>query len=146
MCMDRSILTHAVGQVDLPEQDQVSRFLPPYEPRQILDPDNPVSIGTTVGPEASAEVRYLAHHKRMEALGLIPQVQQGFEGIFGRDSGGLVHPYHCRDVDVIVTALGSMIGIIKDMVDECQGKSGKIGALGICSFEPSPLAAVREVL
>lgn len=146
VCMDGFILTHAVEQVDLPEQDQVDRFLPPYEPRQVLDPDDPISIGAMVGPEAFTEVRYLAHHKQMEALELIPQVQQEFKEIFGRDSGGLVHPYRCEDADVIVTALGSVIGTIKDVVDERRARGEKIGVLGICSFRPFPLAAVREVL
>jgi len=35
------------------EQAAVDAFLPPYEPRQVLDPHNPVSIGAMVGPEPS---------------------------------------------------------------------------------------------
>ena len=88
VCMDGFILTHAVEQVDLPEIEQVRKFLPTYEPRQVLDPENPISIGAMVGPEAFTEVRYLAHHKQMQALELIPQVQEEFKALFGRDSGG----------------------------------------------------------
>ena len=36
-------------------------FLPLFEPRQVLDPDDPVTIGAMVGPEAFAEVKYLMH-------------------------------------------------------------------------------------
>ena len=61
VCMDGFVLTHAVERVDVPEQEQVDAFLPPYEPRQVLDPADPVSIGAMVGPEAFTEVRYLAH-------------------------------------------------------------------------------------
>ncbi len=42
VCMDGFILTHAVERVDLPDQAAVDAFLPPYEPRQVLDPDDPV--------------------------------------------------------------------------------------------------------
>src|SRR5438105_8701540 len=66
VCMDGFILTHAYEQVDMPQQAQVDAFLPPYEPRQVLDPDEPVSIGAMVGPEAFTEVRYLAHAKQMQ--------------------------------------------------------------------------------
>ncbi|MDE1838257.1 MAG: pyruvate ferredoxin oxidoreductase, partial [Euryarchaeota archaeon] len=52
VCMDGFILTHAVEGVDLMDQASVDAFLPPYEPRQVLDPDDPVSIGAMVGPEA----------------------------------------------------------------------------------------------
>jgi hypothetical protein len=68
VCMDGFILTHAYERVDMPTQAQVDAFLPPYEPRQVLDPAEPVSIGAMVGPEAFMEVRYLAHAKQMMAL------------------------------------------------------------------------------
>ena len=57
-----------------------------------LDPDEPVSIGAMVGPEAFTEVRYLAHAKQMQALDLIPRIGAEFRQIFGRDAGGLVRP------------------------------------------------------
>src|SRR5918994_4277400 len=38
VCMDGFVLTHAFERVDLPAQELVDRFLPPYEPRQLLDP------------------------------------------------------------------------------------------------------------
>jgi pyruvate ferredoxin oxidoreductase alpha subunit len=52
VCMDGFILTHAVEQVELPTQDQVDAFLPAFEPRQVLDPAEPMTIGALVGPEA----------------------------------------------------------------------------------------------
>jgi pyruvate ferredoxin oxidoreductase alpha subunit len=89
VCMDGFILTHAYERVDVPTQEQVDAFLPPYEPRQVLDPKEPVSIGAMVGPEAFSEVRYLAHAKQMQALERIPQLAEQFKAVFGRDSGGL---------------------------------------------------------
>src|ERR1700746_365577 len=68
VCMDGFILTHAYDRVDVPRQDEVDAFLPPYAPRQILDPAQPVSMGALVGPEAFTEVRYLSHHKQLSAL------------------------------------------------------------------------------
>src|SRR5689334_4402347 len=55
VCMDGFILTHAYERVELPTQEQVDAFLPAYEPRQVLDPDEPVTIGAMVGPEAFTE-------------------------------------------------------------------------------------------
>ncbi len=146
VCMDGFILTHAVELVDVPEQEQVDKFLPPYEPRQILDPEYPVSIGAMVGPEAFTEVRYLAHHKQMQALELIPKVQKEFQEVFGRDSGGLVRPYRLEDAETVVIGLGSVMGTIKDVVDERRAKGEKIGALGIVSFRPFPTEAVFEAI
>jgi pyruvate ferredoxin oxidoreductase alpha subunit len=146
VCMDGFVLTHAVERVDVPSAAQVDAFLPPYEPRQVLDPDDPISIGAMVGPEAFTEVRYLAHDKQMQALELIPAVAADFEAAFGRSSGGLVHPYRCEDAETVVVALGSVLGTIKDTVDELRDEGLKIGVLGLTSFRPFPLDAVRTAL
>ncbi|HLA34310.1 MAG TPA: transketolase C-terminal domain-containing protein [Rhodocyclaceae bacterium] len=146
VCMDGFILTHAYERVDVPTQEQVDAFLPPYVPRQSLDPSDPVSIGAMVGPEVFSEVRYLAHAKQLQALDLIPRIAADFKTIFGRDSGGLVRPYCLEDADTVVIALGSVLGTIKDTVDEMRAEGHKIGVLGIVSFRPFPLAAVRDAV
>ena len=130
----------------MPAQEQVDAYLPPYEPRQVLDPAEPVSIGAMVGPEAFMEVRYLAHAKQMRALELIPGWADEFRRAFGRDSGGLMHTYRTEDADTVVVALGSVLGTIKDTVDEMRDRGAKIGVLGITCFRPWPLAAVRAAL
>lgn len=146
VCMDGFILTHAYERVDMPVQAEVDAFLPAYEPRQVLDPADPVSIGAMVGPEAFMEVRYLAHAKQTMALERIPQIAAEFAQRFGRNSGGLVRSYRCEDAETIVVALGSVLGTLKDTVDELRNDGQKVGVLGIHSFRPFPLAAVRAVL
>jgi pyruvate ferredoxin oxidoreductase alpha subunit len=146
VCMDGFILTHAYERVDMPAQQQVDAFLPPYEPRQVLDPREPVSIGAMVGPEAFMEVRYLAHEKQMQALERIPKLAAEFKQIFGRDSGGLTHTYRAEDAETVIIAMGSVLGTIKDTIDEMRADGHKIGVLGITSFRPFPLAQVRAAL
>jgi len=146
VCMDGFILTHASEQVDIPEQEQVDAYLPPFVPRQILDPDNPVSIGAMVGPEAFTEVRYLIHARTLRALDVIPKASEEFEKVFHRESGGLVRPYFCDDAETVVIALGSVLGTIKDVVDEQRSRGVSIGVLGITTFRPFPFAAVREAI
>lgn len=146
VCMDGFILTHAYERVDMPTQAQVDAFLPPYEPRQLLDPAEPVSIGAMVGPEAFMEVRYLAHAKQTMALDLIPKIAGEFAQTFGRSSGGLVRGYRCEDAETIVVALGSVVGTLQETVDDMRAAGVKIGVLGIRSFRPFPLAAVRAAL
>ena len=146
VCMDGFILTHAYERVDMPTQAQVDQFLPPYEPRQVLDPADPVSIGAMVGPEAFMEVRYLAHAKQMQALERIPELAEEFKAVFGRDSGGVIRTYNTDDAETIVIAMGSVLGTIKDTVDAMREAGHKIGVLGITSYRPFPLAAVAAAL
>ncbi len=146
VCMDGFILTHAVEQVDLPDQEAVDAYLPPYEPQQILDPADPVSIGAMVGPEAFEEVRYLAHLRQLDALERIPALAAEFGAAFGRPSGGLVHPYRTDDADTVVVALGSVVGTLKDAVDERRDAGQRVGVVGVTTFRPFPSEAVRRAL
>jgi len=146
VCMDGFILTHATERVDMLDQDAVDAYLPPYEPRQVLDPGNPVSIGAMVGPEAFEEVRYLAHLRQLDALERIPALAADFADASGRSSGGLLHCYRTEDAETIVVALGSVLGTIKDAADARRDAGERVGVVGITSFRPFPLAAVGEAL
>ena len=146
VCMDGFVLTHAVEPLEIPSQEQIDAFLPAYEPRQVLDPDDPVTIGAMVGPEAFTEVRYLAHAKQMQALDLVPELAAEFATSFGRPSGGLLRRYRTEGAKTILVALGSVLGTIEDVVDELRDEGERIGALGITCFRPFPIDEVRDAL
>jgi len=146
VCVDGFILTHAVERVDIPEQADVDAYLPPYEPVQVLDPQDPISIGAMVGPDAFTEVRYLQHYKQTLALRLIPEFAAEFKNRFGRDSGGLLRSYRADDAELIVVAMGSVNGTIKDTIDEMRADGLRVGLVTLVSFRPFPTAALRERL
>jgi pyruvate ferredoxin oxidoreductase alpha subunit len=146
VCMDGFVLTHAFERVDVPSQYDVDGFLPPFEPRQELDPADPVSIGAMVGPEAFTEVRYLAHMRHLDALATVPAVAAEFADRFGRDSGGLVRPYRTDDADTVVIALGSVLGTLKDTVDGLRDEGVPVGVVGITTFRPFPYDALRAAV
>jgi pyruvate ferredoxin oxidoreductase alpha subunit len=146
VCVDGFILTHAVERVDIPEQADVDAYLPPYEPVQVLDPQDPISIGAMVGPDAFTEVRYLQHYKQTLALRLIPEYAAEFKNRFGRDSGGLLRSYRCEDAELIVVAMGSVNGTIKDTIDEMRADGLSVGLVTLVAFRPFPTAALREKL
>ncbi len=146
VCMDGFILTHAYEQIDVPDQEDVDKYLPAFNPRQVLDPADPVSIGAMVGPEAFTEVKYMSHMKNLEALSVIPEEAAKFTEIFNRDSGGLIRPYKMESARNIVIALGSVLGTIKDVVDEMIVDGFSIGVLGLTTFRPFPFDEVRDAL
>ncbi len=146
VCMDGFILTHAYARIDLPSQELVDRFLPPFVPRQVLDPAEPISMGAMVSPDAFTEVRYLAHHKQMEALELIPELAAEFKEIFGRDSGGLLKSHNAEGAETVVIAMGSVIGTMKEVLSNMRDEGISIGAVTIRSFRPFPKEALRQTL
>jgi pyruvate ferredoxin oxidoreductase alpha subunit len=146
VCMDGFVLTHAVEEIDVPEQDVVDALLPPFVPRQVLDPAAPVTIGAMVGPEAFTEVKYLAAEQQLRALDEVPLVAQEFERATGRRSGGLVGSYRMDDAVTAVVAMGSVLGSVKDVVDELRDEGVRIGAVTVTCYRPWPLDEVRSAL
>lgn len=146
VCVDGFILTHAVERVDIPSQEDVDAFLPPYEPIQVLEPENPISIGAMVGPDAFTEVRYLQHYKQNLALRLLPEFASEFKARFGREAGGLLRLYRAEDAELLVVAMGSVNGTIKDAIDELREEGIPIGLVTLVAFRPFPVEALREAL
>jgi pyruvate ferredoxin oxidoreductase alpha subunit len=146
VCMDGFVLTHAVEPLEVPEQQEVDAYLPPFEPRQLLDPADPITIGAMVGPEAFTEVRYLLHAKQMQALDAVGELASEFAQQFGRTSGGLLRRYRSEDAETIVLSLGSVLGTIEETVDELRRDGIKVGAVGLKCFRPFPAEEVRVAL
>lgn len=148
VCMDGFILTHAYEKVDLPEQSEVDEFLPPYEPAFALNPKNPCAIGAMVPTTEFMEVRYLAHLRQLEAKTVIEKVGREFSARFKRNSGGLIRTYHTEGAETIIVAMGSVLGSIKDTVDDLNRASGcdKYGVMSVVSYRPFPDEQIREAL
>jgi pyruvate ferredoxin oxidoreductase alpha subunit len=146
VCMDGFVLTHAVEAVDVPTQAQVDAYLPPFTPRQVLDPAHPVTIGAMVGPEAFTEVRYLAHTTQLRALELLPRLGAELAETLGRSCRPLIDPYVIEDADTVVVALGSVLGTVQDCVDQLRVQGMRVGALGLTAFRPFPAEQVRAAL
>ena len=146
VCMDGFVLTHSTEEVDVPDQARVDAFVPPFRPRQVLDPDDPVTIGAMVGPEAFAEVKYLNEQRLQQALVEVPAIAADFTRAFGRPSGGLLHPHRTEDAETVLVTIGSAAGTAEEVVDDLRAEGMSVGSVAIACFRPWPAEAVREAL
>ncbi len=145
VCMDGFILTHGIETVDIPPQEQVDKFLPPYKPLYKLDIENPVTLGPLVDPDAYMEARYALSKTLEESLEFIPKVFGEFSKVFGRNYD-LIEKYRVDDAERVIVAMGSVCGTIKDVVDELRDKGKKVGLLKITCFRPFPAQAIYDAL
>jgi pyruvate ferredoxin oxidoreductase alpha subunit len=146
ICMDGFILTHGIETIDMPAQEQVDKFLPPYQPLYKLDPENPLTLGPLVDPEYYMEARYALDHTFKEALALIPKITAEFSKVFGRTYNGLIEEYRTKDAERIIVAMGSVCGTIKEVIDELRAKGKKVGLLKVTSYRPFPAQQIYEAL
>ena len=146
VCVDGFVLTHAVDRIDVPDQEQVDSFLPPFEPRQMLDPDEPLTIGAMVGPEAFTEVRYLAHAAMGRVRDTMPAVTEEFGRVTGRTRSPFLTAYRTEDAETLVVSSGSVGGTLCDVVDEMRSDGYRIGSVSVTMFRPFPVDALRRQL
>jgi len=145
VCVDGLEVTHSDDHIDV-TQAQVDAYLPPFETREPAGIASPVSSSRLVDPEAYTEMRYLAHHRQLRALSVIPRLADEFLAQFGRASGGLLRAYRTEGAETIVVALGSVNGAVRKVVDELRARGVRIGSINLCSFRPFPLGALRDLL
>jgi pyruvate ferredoxin oxidoreductase alpha subunit len=144
--MDGFVLTHAMEEIDVPDQEAVDAFLPAFAPRQWLDPDDPITIGAMVGPGQFTEVKYLMARRQLAALDDVVAVATGFRSAFGRGSGGLLQPYRTEDAEVVLVAMGSVLGTAAEVVDGLRDEGIAAGVLGITCYRPWPHDELRRAL
>jgi pyruvate ferredoxin oxidoreductase alpha subunit len=131
VCVDGFVLTHAFEE-----------YLPTFQPRQVLDPDDPVTIGAMVGPEAFTEVRYLANHHLEQAEALFAELAVDWAARSGRELVAAT-PYRCAGARTVIVTLGSVSGTVKDALDESADGAG---LLTLTMYRPFPADAVRAAL
>ncbi|MDD5730518.1 MAG: pyruvate ferredoxin oxidoreductase, partial [Candidatus Omnitrophica bacterium] len=146
VCMDGFILTHGIETVDMPTQEQVDKFLPPYNPLYKLDVEKPMTLGPLADPDYYTEARYAIHQTQKEALSLIPKITAEFSKVFGRTYNGLIEEYRVKDAERVIVAMGSVCGTAKEVVDEFRAKGKKVGLLKITSYRPFPVQEIYEAL
>jgi pyruvate ferredoxin oxidoreductase alpha subunit len=146
VCMDGFILTHAFEPVDIPNQKDVDDFLPPFKPRHIVDPRWPRGIGLYADPRFYMETRYILHRAMEKSEKIIKEVSADFAKKFGRHSGGFIKTYKLKDADVAIVSMGSVVGTIKDLIDQMEEEGKKVGLLQICSYRPFPRQEIYNEL
>ncbi len=145
-CMDGFILSHVYEPVVLLEKALTEEFLPDYSPEYVLDPENPLTFGAFADPSTYTEFRYKQEEAMQVALRKIEEVAQEFKDIYGRYYGGLIDTYMLEDAEIVIVAMGSVIGTIKDTIDLLRKEGESIGLLKIRSFRPFPVEEVRKAL
>ena len=148
--MDGFALTHTYEPVEIPEESLIKKYLPAYSaPKDtILDINNPRSLGTFATPDRYMEIRQELFEDVLAAKNEIVKINSEFKKVFGRGLGddGLVEQYKTKDAEIILVAMGSVCGTIKEVIDELRNQGKKVGLLKIISFRPFPDAEVGAIL
>jgi pyruvate/2-oxoacid:ferredoxin oxidoreductase alpha subunit len=143
--LDAFYLSHTSEPVDVPDQERVDRFLPPFEPKYKLDPGEARSFNSLTSPEFLTEMRYQMQQAMEEALSVIPRVDEEYFNLFGRQYH-LIEPYDCEGSELILLTSGTVSSTARDVVDHYRAEGKAIGLLKIRTFRPFPSEEIKKVL
>ena len=143
--LDAFFLSHTYEPVDVPEQEEVDRFLPPFVPKFKADPAAPCAFGPLVPPAAYMEMRHSMAQAMEEALRRYPAMEEAFEGLFGRRYG-MVEAIHCEGSDIVLGTTGTVTSTCRQVIEELRGKGEKVGLLKLRMFRPFPTDEIRRHL
>jgi pyruvate ferredoxin oxidoreductase alpha subunit len=146
VCFDGFILSHTYEPIDMLSQEQVDKYLPGYNPADILDAKDPISFGMYATPEYYMEFRYEMDEAQKRAKGVIAKYGKEFGTMFGRDYSAFVEGYQLEDAETAIVAMGSICGTVKDAIDEMRAAGKKVGLLKIRVFRPFPSEEIAKAL
>jgi len=143
ICLEAFILSHTYMPVEIPDQEKIDEFLPPYKPKWFLDVDNPLSHANIVSPEWYMEFRYMIQEAMENARRLIPQIDKEYGRSFGFEHGGLIEKYKCEDADLILLTIGTIGTEAKIAVDNLRREGLNVGSARVRVFRPFPKEEIR---
>ncbi|MFH2132924.1 MAG: pyruvate ferredoxin oxidoreductase [bacterium] len=145
VCYDAFFLSHTYEPVDIPDQELVDSWLPPFEPDHFLDPDNPSAFYGLIMPDNYMEIRYRLQQAHETAKTVIPDVGRSFGSHFGR-SYDLVESLYCDDAETILITSSSATSPARLVIEKLRKSGRKIGLLKMRVFRPFPAEVVRTIL
>jgi pyruvate ferredoxin oxidoreductase alpha subunit len=141
--LDAFFLSHTYEPVDIPSEEEVNRFLPPYEPRFQVDTENPCAFGQLVPPGAYMEMRRNIALAMEESLGILNEIQEEFYRIFQRRYNA-VEAIYCDDAEIILVTSGTITSTCRIVLQSLRDRGEKVGILKVKLFRPFPVAMIRQ--
>lgn len=146
VALDGFVVSHTLMGVDLPEQAQVDRFLPPCHVPHRLRLDHPATVGGLTWPKETA------HHRRQiqSAMERVPEVLEEvldeFEKVFGRRPDGALRVEHAEDAEQVLVACNTMARTARRLVESRRSEGEKLGLIKLKMFRPFPRRQLREAV
>jgi len=144
--LDGFVLTHTYEVVDVPTQEQADEFLPPLSTENKMSLSEPKNLGFSAGPDTNTFFKYKEHIGLLNVMDVVNEAERKFESIFGRHYTGLTESYRTEDADYILITLGSISGLVREIVDKLREKDKKVGLLRIRYMRPFPNEEIAQAV
>jgi len=149
VCYEGFYLSYQSQRVEVPEQEEVDRFLAPVQKseRPKLCLENPLTASPFIATgELYTEYRYKHCVALQKAKKKCEEIDKEFNAIFGYSHGGQIEEYRSEDADVVIVTMGSCTGTARGVIDEKRKEGLKVGLIKIRMFRPFPSERLIKAL
>jgi pyruvate ferredoxin oxidoreductase alpha subunit len=143
--LDGFVLTHTFEAVDVPTEEQVAKFLPKFNLEWKMDLDNPKNLFFSSSPSDNIYFKYQQHQAVEKSREIIEELDKQYKEITGRGYGGLATGYKTEDAEIIIVTLGSITGLVRDVVDQLRSDGQKVGVVKIRFMRPFPEKEILQL-
>lgn len=143
--LDGFQLSHMVEPVEMPDQEEVDRFLPEYKPYATLHPDRPITMGALGMPDMFAEAMMAKNSAIVNSKKVILDVWKEWKKLFGRKYEP-IESYKTEGAKVLLVTMGSMGETAEIAVDEMREKGVPVGLLKIKLWRPFPFDELKKAI
>jgi pyruvate ferredoxin oxidoreductase alpha subunit len=145
---DGSFLTHSQAIVQVPSQDQVNAFLPPYNRGSLqLHPDNPITVAPQVNEDWLMEIRRQTDEAMRRSVGVIKEAYDELKEVFGRgDPSPFIEEYMTEDAEIILVGMGTLAMPTRVAVRRLREQGKKVGFLRVKFFRPMATEEIQQAL
>jgi len=139
VCLDGFILSHTSAQVEVPDQEKVDDFLPPFNPLVMLDQDHPFAHGSLTDSKGIWEQRMSLIQGFENALTIIPKIFTEYTEKIGRLEEYMVEVTgDISNAECAVIALGTLGEEAEQTVKYLEEKGKRTVVLRPRVFRPFP--------
>ena len=146
VCLDAFVLSHTNEVVEIPEQSDIDKFLPPFKLADAVDVNHPITVSAGMAPNLYMEMRYLQEMAIQKAKDEWNKADAEFGKLVGRSYGGVLENYKCSDADAVLVTMGSLSSTAKEVVDNLREQGLKVGLAKIRLYRPFPQKELSETM
>jgi pyruvate/2-oxoacid:ferredoxin oxidoreductase alpha subunit len=143
--IDGFFTSHFLEPLELPEQDAVDRFLPPFNIPTRFDIHNPAYVGNVVSPEDYMVFRQRSFDDMEKTRPVIKRVNEEYQQIVGRGYD-VIESIDTNDAEIVLVTSGAMTSTARVAIQSLRDKGYKAGLLKLKAFRPFPTREVQEAL
>jgi len=148
VAVDGAAITHISAPVEPPNRQEVTKFLPPYQPQYPLDPTyGPITKAQHIAPSLiGPELRKVVDNAMAQAREVIQEAWKDYAGFVRRKYPPFIENTFIEDSEIALVTMGAYAKDAVHVATKLRQEGVKVGVVRMRYFRPFPQKELAEAL